>query len=344
MAVTGGRFGGGVGGGGGYGLTGAPPRDYNRASGGIPGVTSPIGTVKGNLGDLTAIQGGLTGSALDALRKQYPSDYFSVLGTLLGNVGRRAAGDISDLLPELQQNSAERAVGGGFSGSGMENTKLLRDIGLTRYDVQNQALAGLGAIQGLIPKVGPTDVTGIINHQLDAQNRADQYRAAPVPEDAYQRARAAAGGGGGGGGGGGTPGIRYGGGGASAGSSVDDILKRYGGGVGFGAGSGPPIIGRGTAGSPMGQNAGMNPAPYGSIPYNNGAWTPDDYGIPWNSSAPVSDNPEDFGIPWDTSSSTDVNDYGIPWDYNQPVSDDPNDFGIPWDYSSAGGFDDESSY
>lgn len=323
------RFGGGAGFGGGIGgggsLTGANPRDYNPASGGVPGVTSPISTVKGSLGDLTAIQGGLTGSALDALRKQYPGDYFNVLGTLLGNVGRRAAGDISDLLPELQQTAAERAVGGGFSGSAMENSKLLRDIGLTRYDVENQALAGLGAIQGLIPKVNPTDVTGIINQQLGAQERADMYRAAPNPEAAYNRAKAAAGGGGGGGGGG-TPGIRYGGGGASAGSSVDDILKRYGAGMGFGAGSGPPIVGRGTAGSPMGQNAGLNPAPFGSIPYNGGGWSPDDYGIPWNSSAPTL-GPEDYGIPWDSSSSVDPNDYGIPWD---------DDFDPLWDTDPTG--------
>ena len=106
------------------GLTGAAPGSYNSASGGIPGVTSPIDTVTGNLGGLSGIIGSLTGASSTALRTQYPDEYFTTLGTLLGNTQRRAAGDISDLLPELQQTSAEDAVYGGMSGSGAENTKL----------------------------------------------------------------------------------------------------------------------------------------------------------------------------------------------------------------------------
>jgi hypothetical protein len=232
---------------GGVGLGGAAPRDYNPASGGIPGVTSPITSILGNLGGLAGIQGSLTDSNLAALRKQYPGEYFSTLGTLLGNTQRRAAGDVSDLLPELQQHSAESAVTGGFSGSGMENTKLLRDLGLTRYGVEQEALGSLEKIKGLTPTVTPFDVSGVINQQLESQRAADVYAAAPSPEAAYQRALAAAGGAGGGGGGS-PPGIipaRQGGGG-SGGGTVDDILRRYGGGIG--GGSMAPIVGRGTGG------------------------------------------------------------------------------------------------
>ena len=212
------------GGGGGGGLRGASPRGYNSASGGIPGVTSPIDAITGNLGGLGGIISSITGQQSSALRSQYPDEYFSTLGTLLGNTGRRAKGDISDLLPELQQSSAEAAVYGGMSGSQAENTKLLRDLGLTRYGVESQAIGDLGKLQGEIPTVRPFDPSGVIAAQLAAQERADMYASAPVPEDAYRRALGAAGGGERG-----TPGLRYdlGGGGGPC-KPVDAIMRGYG--------------------------------------------------------------------------------------------------------------------
>ena len=240
--------------GGGGGVRGAAPRGYNPASGGVPGVTSPIDAITGNLGGLENIIGSITGSQSSALKNQYPDEYFSTLGTLLGNTSRRAKGDISDLLPELQQNSAENAVYGGMSGSQAENTKLLRDLGLTRYGVENKALQDLSTIQGQIPKVNPYDPTGLINHQLDAQERADMYASAPVPEDAYQRAMRAAGGGDGGipwknaSGGGGSGGGRGG-----AGSPINPISSGYG----------PPTIGYGTNPNVV-SSQGL--APWGSFP------------------------------------------------------------------------------
>jgi hypothetical protein len=241
------------GGGGAGGLSGATPRDYNSASGGVPGVTSPIDTITGNLGGIGSIINSITGQQFGALRDQYPDEYFSTLGTLLGNTGRRAKGDISDLLPELQQNSAEDAVAGGVSGSGAENSKLLRDLGLTRYGVENQALKDLGTIQSEIPLVHPFDPTGIINGQLQAQERADLYAAAPSPEAAYRRAMAAAGGGGGGRG---TPGLTYnpGGGGGKPVGTVDAALQGW-------ANQAPQ---RGTAYNPGGSSQSF--APWGTFP------------------------------------------------------------------------------
>ena len=248
LYVTGG------GGGGGGGLPGARPRDYNSASGGVPGVTSPVDTITGNLGNFGNIINSLTGASTKALRDQYPEDYFSILGTLLGNTQRRAAGDISDLLPELQQSSAEAAVAGGVSGSGAQNTKLLRDMGLTRYGVENQALKDLSTLQGEIPTVRPFDPNDIIRQQLDAQERADLYAAAPSPEAAYQRAAAAAGGGGGSGSG--TPGFRYNIPGGGGGGKTADFAFR-----------GLPQMAPqfGTAMNPFGGSMGMSPAPYGSF-------------------------------------------------------------------------------
>lgn len=240
------------------GMTGAAPGSYNSASGGIPGVTSPIDTVTGNIGGLSGIIGSLTGASSTALRTQYPDEYFTTLGTLLGNTQRRAAGDISDLLPELQQTSAEDAVYGGMSGSGAENTKLLRDLGLTRYGVQNQAIDALSKIQGQIPTVRPFDPSGIIASQLAAQERADLYASAPVPEDAFQRALAAAeaaafdnegwnrrGG---------TPLMRGGGGGGGRAGAADP---------GWG-GFAPPTVQYGTASNPFGTSQEF--APWGSFP------------------------------------------------------------------------------
>lgn len=203
-------------------LSGATPRSYNPASGGIPEVTSPVDTITGNLGNLGGIISSITGSQSGALRGQYPSEYFSTLGTLLGNTGRRARGDISDLLPELQQTSAENAVYGGMSGSQAENTKLLRDLGLTRYGVENQALKDLGTIQSEIPMVKPYDPSSIIAEQMAAQERADMYASAPSPEAAYQRAMAAAGGGGRT-----TPGLSYNFGGGGAARPVGNIMGGY---------------------------------------------------------------------------------------------------------------------
>lgn len=238
-----------ISGGGGGGLAGAKPRNYNPASGGIPGVTSPIDAITGNLGGLGGIIGSITGSQSTALRNQYPDEYFSTLGTLLGNTGRRAKGDISDLLPELQQSSAENAVYGGMSGSQAENTKLLRDLGLTRYGVQNEAINSLGKIQGEIPTVKPFDPSAIINDQLNAQERADLYASAPVPESAYQRANQAAGnpivG---------TGGLRYDlGGGGGAARPTDAIMRGYG----------APTIGYGTN---QNLSQGGGSAPWGSFP------------------------------------------------------------------------------
>lgn len=311
--------GGGGGGGGGGSLTGAAPRNYNAASGGIPGVTSPIDTVTGNLGGISDIINSITSSQSGALKGQYPSEYFNVLGTLLGNTQRRASGDISDLLPELQQNTAERAVSGGISGSGLENTKLLRDIGLTRYGVENQALRDLGTIQGEIPTVHPFDPNAIIGQQLNAQERADMYAAAPSPEAAYQRALSEAGGGGGA-----TPSWK---------SSGVSFAPTGGGGVPAKPqfspwrATGPVAPQFGSAMNPFGGSPNYASAPYGT--YGTGG------GIP-GSSGPA-DNYDDILSLWnDNTDFGGGNDYGggAAW---QPFGDSLD---LSGDQNYGGGFND----
>jgi hypothetical protein len=276
--------------GGASGVTGAQPRSYNPASGGIPGVTSPIDAITSNLGGLSGIINSITGSQSSALRSQYPDQYFSTLGTLLGNTGRRAKGDISDLLPELQQSSAENAVYGGMSGSQAENTKLLRDLGLTRYGVENQALKDLGTVQSEIPTVRPFDPSAIINDQLAAQERADLYASAPVPEEAYRRAMGAADSGGGGRG---TPGLRYDLGGGGAARPVDSIMRGYG----------APTIGYGTN---QNTSQGGGYSPWGSFPNALSAGGGDQDPFGWLFNDQSSGN-QDFGGSLDYGG-------GMPWE------------------------------
>jgi hypothetical protein len=176
------------------------PGTYNPASGGIPGTTGTgaslanlLASISGQVNNLGPIIGGITGAENQALRNQYPSQYFGALDTVLGNVGRRATGDITDLLPQLQQGAAEYGVGAGISGSPNANSKLLRDLGLTSYGVQRQALQDLNTVQSEIPRVAPYSPNRLIpdiGQQLNLQALADMLRAAPVPEAAYQRTRA----------------------------------------------------------------------------------------------------------------------------------------------------------
>lgn len=153
---------------------------------------------------------------------------------------------------------------------------------------------------GATPTVRPYDPSQIIQALTNAQERADLYRAAPVPEDAYQRALRAAGGAGGGGG---TPGVRYPGlsPGAGGTSTVDDILKKYGSNLGYFAAQGTkapdykspgPIYGTTPmfnqppldTGTPTG---GENPDFGGSLTYGGGA--------PWGGVTPGAGGPLDFG-------------------------------------------------
>jgi hypothetical protein len=310
---------GGGGGGGGSILTGAPPRGGSDAAGRIPGVTDPSNTILGSMGNITGAIGSITAAQLEALRKQYPSDFFALQQMLLENAKRRAAGDISDLLPEMWQKNAEAAVGGGYSGSAMENTKRLRDMGLTRLGLEKGAEESMKNVFGATPTVKPYDPSSIIAGIIDAQNRADLYNAAPDPEAAYNRARNAARGAGGGGGGGG-PGVRYGAGGGGGTSSVDDILKRYGSGLG---GSPPPIIARGT------RVGGLPDSDYDNVYQTGGPG----WGIGAGGGGGGNMSVEDFDAfanrygydPLDPASLFDnKNDYGNGYDEEYDYRNDPN--------------------
>lgn len=183
---------------GGSGGFGQPPLpgSYNPAFGGIPSTTPPtqsfqnlLGGIEGNIPGAQNVIGGLTSASADALRRQYSPGYFGALDTVTGNIGRRAQGDISDLLPERQQAAAEWGIGRGVSGSALENSKLLRDLGLTRYAVEEQAAKDLNEARAATPVVQPFDLSRLvpdIGQQINAQQLADMLRSAPIPAAAAQ--------------------------------------------------------------------------------------------------------------------------------------------------------------
>lgn len=59
----------------------------------------------------------------------------------------------TDVSEAVQRNSAARALGGGFSGSGMHRNLQARDLGLTSIGLKSQGLQWLQALRGLSPMV-----------------------------------------------------------------------------------------------------------------------------------------------------------------------------------------------
>lgn len=175
------------------------PGTYSAGSGGIPGTTGTgtslanlLESISGQVGNLGPIIQGITGAENQALRSQYPSEYFGALDTVLGNVGRRAQGDIQDLLPQLTQGAAEWGIGSGVgTNSPAFSSKLTRDVLGSAYNVQRQAAQDLaGSVQSAIPRVAPYSPNRLIpdiGQQLNLQALADMLRAAPIPEAAFQR-------------------------------------------------------------------------------------------------------------------------------------------------------------
>lgn len=181
-------------------LGGAPPRGYTPAAGGIPQVTDTATSLKnliaalgGNMGGVKDVVGGLTGASSEALRDQYPNEFFTGIGTGLENINRRLEGKISDLLPTINQEGAEWGIGRGVAGSPAYESKLARDVLGSAYNVQRNAQQDLAQMRNTIPTVAPFDV-GRITPSYDVQSIlqqwADTLGAAPVPEDVYRRNRA----------------------------------------------------------------------------------------------------------------------------------------------------------
>ncbi len=178
---------------------GALPGTYNPASGGIPQTPTPsqslanlIAGIQGNIGGLGSVIGGVTQAENQALRDQYPDEYFNTLGTLQGNVARRAQGDALDLIPMWAQNAAEWGIGQGVSGPALAS-KFAKDVFGGIHNLQRQAIQDEATLKGLYPTVAPYSADRLLptfGDQIGWEDVGNVRGAAPIPEAAYGRARA----------------------------------------------------------------------------------------------------------------------------------------------------------
>lgn len=181
-------------------LAGAPAFNYAGAYGGIPQVPNPTatagGAAAGNLDNLPAIKDLATQTTTlnNALaRSGYEANmpgYGSMLGKASANAGNLLAGILPpDVLRQIQQTAAERAVAIGSSDSPNSNAAMLRALGLTSLDLQGKGAEEFGKLVHLTPTgpafnpatmmVSPGDVQA-------AQTAANVYSASPIPWQAAQ--------------------------------------------------------------------------------------------------------------------------------------------------------------
>jgi len=81
--------------------------------------------------------------------------------TAARNAGTASANDLiagkipNDITDLVQRNSAARALGGGYGGSGMHRNLVGRDLGLTSIGMKSQGMQWLQALRGMSPAVAP---------------------------------------------------------------------------------------------------------------------------------------------------------------------------------------------
>lgn len=166
--------------------------------GAVPTAPSPQATqsaaLAGNLGQLDKIKQLM--AALDeqsARNAQYSMtlnlpNYGAALGQAMGNVQSGLSGQLpGDVITLLQQQAAERGIGGGFPGSANVGAAYLRALGLTSLDLQQKARENLTSLMGAVPRgtsVNPADLLVQPTQQQEWQYLANQLRAAPNPAEA----------------------------------------------------------------------------------------------------------------------------------------------------------------
>jgi hypothetical protein len=177
-------------------LPGAPAFGYAGAYGGIPQVASPgatqgaaIGANVGALPGLFDLSGQVNtfnaAQAVAPFRANLPG-YDSMVAQASQNIGNNLAGQIApDVWRNLQQMAAERGTAIGAPGSPNAEAGLLRALGLTTLDLQNLGqtqLTGAIARTPTGPQFNPAAMFVSPEDWQAAQQAANLYAAAPVPE------------------------------------------------------------------------------------------------------------------------------------------------------------------
>jgi hypothetical protein len=194
-------------------LAGAPAFNYSGAYGGIPQVPSPGTTQQAALGGNLANFSTATdlASQVNAFNNQqavapYLSNlpgYQQMNEQASANIGANLAGQVpDDVWRQLQQRGAERGVAMGSPGSANANAAMMRALGLTSLDLQNQGQAQFGQAMArtpVAPMFNPASMFTTPEQWQAAQAAANMYAAAPIPSDVSAANMAALAGGLGGG-------------------------------------------------------------------------------------------------------------------------------------------------
>lgn len=181
-------------------------------------------------------------------------NYLALLNQSGKNIQNRLAGDISDLVPQLSQGAAEFGAGMGIAGSPAANSKYLRDLGLTKYQVEQTALGDIGRLGAAVPTnpYGDFALTPyqqqelqLQQQQLAQQLQIERMREANTNLANRYRGRSPASSGGYGGGGNAAPGFGTPttGTGNQSTSDLNRMIDQYLNRLGLGAGSGKAKIG-----------------------------------------------------------------------------------------------------
>jgi hypothetical protein len=161
----------------------------------VPTIPDPAGTqqqaIAGNLGNLPGLTG-LTGqlNQFTAGQAALPyqlnlPNYSAMTGASSGNILSKLQGQIpADVAAQISQMAAERGVSTGSIGSPNANTALLRSLGLTSLDLQNQGEQQLTSAVGRTPtgyQFNPAQFLVSPGEQQGAQYAANVLGAAPDP-------------------------------------------------------------------------------------------------------------------------------------------------------------------
>jgi len=189
---------------------GAPATSYDPAYGGIPQVPSPQGTAAQattanlqNLPGLLDLSSQLNAYNLAQQRGQYEAsfpNYSQMESQISQNLLSGARGELSEgTMSNLRQEAAERGVAIGqpstMGGPTVSNMNLLRNMGLTTEQLQQNALTGLAQYNALSPRTAlynPASMFTTPEQQYNAALQANIWAAAPVPSAAAAAAMAAA--------------------------------------------------------------------------------------------------------------------------------------------------------
>jgi hypothetical protein len=136
------------------------------------------GAIKGNLlnfdsaNQLANISTQADQSRLDQLIEQTIPGYRDIVSKISKLVSSGLSGEIpSDVAANIRRHSAERAISGGFSGSGFKENLTARDLGLTSYDITNRALQQSGDFLARTKAIGTTSPISVTSMFLTPSQR-----------------------------------------------------------------------------------------------------------------------------------------------------------------------------